>query len=82
MNGHDRRTCLGRTMKSAAAVDPELLQSWARRAFEEAYRRRPREQASREDILYGFVEALRWARVDSAFRTSGPPLTKPDYPAP
>jgi hypothetical protein len=31
----------------------EVLQPWARRAFEEAYRRRPREQASREDIAYG-----------------------------
>ena len=69
-------------MKSAPTVDLELLQSWARRAFEEAYRRRPREQASREDILYGFVEALRWARVNSAFRTSGLPLIKPDRPAP
>ena len=68
-------------MKSAPTVDLELLQSWARRAVEEAYRHRPREQASREDILYGFVEALRWARVNSAFRTSRTPLTKPDHPA-
>jgi hypothetical protein len=28
----------------------EDLQPWAHRAFEEAYRQRPREQVSREDI--------------------------------
>jgi hypothetical protein len=39
----------------------DALQPWALRAFERAYRRRPREQASREDIADGFVEALRWA---------------------
>jgi hypothetical protein len=69
---HDRRIYLVRTMKSAAAGDLKLLQSWARRAFEDAYRRQPREQASREDILYGFVEALRWARVALAFRPNSP----------
>jgi hypothetical protein len=68
-------------MNSAAAADLELLQSWARRAFEEAYRRRPREQASREDILYGFVAALRWARVSSAFRPDRPQLSNPECPA-
>ena len=49
----------------------EELQPWARRGFEDAYRRRPREQASRDDIAYGFVQALRWAHVTSAFRDIG-----------
>jgi hypothetical protein len=49
----------------------EELQLWARRGFEDAYRRRPREQASRDDIACGFVQALRWAHVTSAFRDSG-----------
>jgi hypothetical protein len=67
-------------------IDPpnaelEVLQPWAWRAFEEAYRRRPREQASREDIAYGFVGALRWARVSSAFRPSKAQLTNPEHPA-
>src|SRR5205085_2214798 len=53
----------------------EALQPWARRAFEGAYRRRPREQASREDIAYGFIEALCWAQVSSAFRPDNPSLT-------
>ena len=64
-----------------ANAELEVLQPWARRAFEEAYRRRPREQASREDIAYGFVEALRWARVSSAFRPSESLPTKPQHPA-
>ena len=59
----------------------DALQPWALRAFERAYRRRPREQASREDIAYGFIEALRWAQVSSAFRPSRPQLTHPDHPA-
>jgi len=42
---------------------PGDLQPWARRAFEDAYRRRPREQASREDVAYGFLRALVWALV-------------------
>jgi len=48
------------------------LRPWARRAFEDAYRRRPREQASREDVAYGFLHALVWARVASAFHDAGP----------
>ncbi len=48
---------------------PNDLQPWARRAFEDAYRRRSREQASREDVAYGFLCALVWARVASAFRS-------------
>jgi hypothetical protein len=47
------------------------LQPWAQRALEDTYRQRPREQASREDIAYGFIQALRWARVSSAFRRAG-----------
>jgi len=47
------------------------LRPWARRAFEDAYRRRPREQASREDVAYGFLHALVWARVASAFHDAG-----------
>jgi hypothetical protein len=31
------------------------LQPWALRAFEDAYQRRPRDQASRDDIAYGFL---------------------------
>ena len=64
-------------------TDTELeeLQPWARRAFEDVYRRRSREQASREDIAYGFVEALRWARVRSAFRPSSSQLADLDRPA-
>jgi hypothetical protein len=31
----------------------EQLQPWARRGFEEANRRRPREQTSRDDVAYG-----------------------------
>jgi len=50
---------------------PDDLQPWARRAFEDAYRRRPREQASREDVAYGFLRALVWARVASAFQDDG-----------
>jgi hypothetical protein len=50
---------------------PEELQPWARRGFEDAYRQRARQQASREDVAYGFVQALRWAHVTSAFRDSG-----------
>jgi hypothetical protein len=57
----------------------EALQPWALRAFERAYRRRPREQASREDLAYGCIEALRWARVSSAFRCERPQLTKPEH---
>ncbi len=62
------------------------LQPWARRAFEEAYRCRPREQASREDMAYGFLCALVWARVASAFRgdrhvpgpsAAAPPVDEP-----
>ncbi len=56
------------------------LQPWARRAFEEAYRCRPREQASREDVAYGFLCALVWARVASAFHdghVSGPAEAAP-----
>jgi hypothetical protein len=52
------------------------LEPWARRAFEDAYRQRPREQASREDIAYGFIQALRWARVSSAFRRAGWPASR------
>ena len=59
----------------------DALQPWALRAFERAYRRRPREQASREDIAYGFVEALRWARVRSALRPTSPPGTEIERPA-
>jgi hypothetical protein len=47
------------------------LQPWALRAFEQAYRQRPGEQASRDDLAYGFVQALRWAHVTSAFRDIG-----------
>jgi len=50
---------------------PNDLQPWARRAFDDAYRRRPREQASREDVAYGFLRALVWARVASAFHDAG-----------
>ena len=55
-----------------AEANLEQLQPWARRGFEDTYRRRPREQASRDDIAYGFVQALRWAHVTSAFRDSSP----------
>ncbi len=49
------------------------LQPWALRAFEDAYQHRPRDQASRDDIAYGFLQALLWAHVTSAFRgVSGP----------
>jgi hypothetical protein len=51
------------------AVDD--LEPWALHAFEQAYRRQPHEQASRDDIAYGFVPALRWAHVTSAFRDIG-----------
>jgi hypothetical protein len=54
-------------MKNSRYPVLDALQPWARRAFEDAYRRRPREQASREDMAYGFIEALRWAHVSSAF---------------
>ena len=64
-----------------AAGGSEALQPWALRAFERAYRRRPREQASREDIAYSFVEALQWARVSSAFRPDRPQLSNPEHPA-
>jgi len=34
------------------------LSSWSRRALERAYERRERKQASREDFLTGWIEAL------------------------
>jgi hypothetical protein len=64
-------------MSEQASFGHELglddLQPWAQRAFEDAYQHRPRDQASRDDIAYGFVQALRWARVLSAFRGGGGP---------
>jgi hypothetical protein len=60
-------------MNEQPTLDHELslddLQPWALRAFEDAYQRRSRDQASRDDIAYGFVQALFWAHVNSAFRT-------------
>ncbi len=67
----------------------EDLRPWARRALEDAYRRRPREQASREDVAYGFLHALVWARVTWAFHEGGhvsgpakaaPPADEPRSP--
>jgi hypothetical protein len=59
------------------AAEPGLddLRPWAQRAFEDVYRQ-TREQASREDIAYGFIQALRWARVWSAFRRAGWPASR------
>jgi hypothetical protein len=59
-------------MKNSRYPALDALQPWARRAFEHAYRRRPREQASRKDMAYGFIEALRWAHVSSAFCPGDP----------
>jgi hypothetical protein len=64
-----------------ADTELELLQPWARRAFEDAYRRRPREQASRGDVAYGSVAALRWAHVRSGFHPSRPQLSDLESPA-
>jgi len=50
----------------------EDVRPWARRALEDAYRRRARDQASRQDVAYGFLHALVWARVASAFHDARP----------
>jgi hypothetical protein len=56
------------------AVRLDDLQPWALRAFEDTYQRRPRDQASRDDIAYGFLQALLWAHVASAFRGPNEPV--------
>jgi hypothetical protein len=65
-------------MSEQASFGHELglddLQPWAQRAFEDAHRRRPRDQASRDDIAYGFLQALFWAHVSSAFRDLSRPV--------
>jgi hypothetical protein len=43
------------------------LQPWARKAFEKMYRQRDREQASREDLAYGFIAGLYWLGSKSSF---------------
>ena len=59
---------------SSQEISLDDLQPWALRAFEDIYQRRPRDQASRDDIAYGLLRALLWAHVTSAFRRVNGPV--------
>jgi hypothetical protein len=48
-------------IRDRPAIDD--LQPWSLRTFEQAYKQRSREQASRDDMALAFVQALRWAHV-------------------